>query len=66
MNWTAPDPLEGTKFYSIQLEWAHGLDFSQDSKDDRVRFSSQTMREPSHVVTMMMVMMMTMMTMMTM
>ena len=25
MNWTAPDPLEGTKFYSIQLEWAWGL-----------------------------------------
>ncbi|CAE7228438.1 unnamed protein product [Symbiodinium natans] len=21
VNWTAPDPLEGTKFYSIQLEW---------------------------------------------
>eukprot|EP00439_Symbiodinium_sp_Y106_P033954 s774_g4.t1 len=37
VNWTAPDPLEGTKFYSIQLEWAHGLDFSQDSKDDRDR-----------------------------
>ncbi|CAE7799958.1 unnamed protein product [Symbiodinium sp. CCMP2456] len=26
VNWTAPDPLEGTKFYSIQLEWAHSPD----------------------------------------
>ncbi|CAE7214201.1 unnamed protein product [Symbiodinium sp. CCMP2592] len=27
VNWTAPDPLEGTKFYSIQLEWDRSFEY---------------------------------------
>ncbi|CAE7249432.1 unnamed protein product, partial [Symbiodinium microadriaticum] len=27
VNWTAPDPLEGTKFYSIQLEWDRTFEY---------------------------------------